>query len=86
MTVNRLVIDTTTASKDELMRRLRTQPTMKEVTDGGPYQQDRTLSVIRVVTTLDEHELEAWLYDEKGIDYLGVTVEGSTAAKTAADY
>jgi hypothetical protein len=86
MKINSLVIDTTTSSKDKLIKRLRAQATTSGVTDAGAYRQDETLSMIRVSTTLDEYEMEAWLYEEKGIDYLGVTVEGESTAKTAANY
>lgn len=69
----RLIIDTTTSSKAELMARLQQQPFILECRDAGAYREDPTLSKIEVTSQIDEYAMDEWMYEQKGVDCLGVS-------------
>lgn len=73
--MHRLIIDTTTSSKAELIKRLNAQPFTIKCDDGGAYREDPTLSQIHLVSKITDQEVEDWMYEEKGIDYIGVTTQ-----------
>ena len=73
MSTHRLIIDTTTASKDELIKRLLGEPFVLDCRDGGVYQEDPMLAKIEVDSELDEFAIDHWMYTQKGVDCFGVT-------------
>lgn len=73
MAEKKLVIDTTTTSKDELLARLKQHPNVSAAADDGSYDEDPSLSRLVVTTELNEYEMDAWLYEQRGVDYIGVT-------------
>lgn len=72
--MNKLGIDCYTKGKARLMRRLKTLACTVSVTDGGEYHQDRNLSQIHLETAWTEEELDKWLYQTPGLDYIGTWV------------
>lgn len=73
MKTHRLVIDTTTASKDELIKRLLAEPFILKCRDAGAYREDPMLSKIEVRSKIDEHAVDEWVYSQKGVDCFGVS-------------
>ncbi len=71
--IHNLIIDTTTASKEELMRRLKQESFTVDCRDGGAYHDDPMLSKIELQSHLDEYTVEDWLHQQRGVDCFGVT-------------
>jgi hypothetical protein len=67
----KLGIDVYTKDKKYIMRRLARLRATMYVCDGGMYMEDRNYSQIHLDTAWTEAELDAWLYRQKGIDYVG---------------
>jgi len=68
----KFIIDTYTKGKKALIRKLSKLKTTLSCEDGGEYHQDRGLSQVWIETTWSESELDYWLYNQKGIDYIGI--------------
>lgn len=64
-------IDVETQAKALIMRRLKRLQTVEAVEDGGVYRQDAAYSIVRVMTTMTEAQLDYWLC-VTGMDYVGV--------------
>lgn len=68
---NKLGIDVETRHKANLIRRLATLKTTVSVADGGKYHEDLSFSQVHLETSWSEGDLDLWLYETKGIDYVG---------------
>lgn len=69
--VNKFGIDVETKDKKNLIRRLKRLKSTMSVTDGGCYHEDLNYSQVWIETTKESYELDNWLYDTKGVDYVG---------------
>ena len=79
----KLGIDVFTKDKANIIRKLRRLQTTHEVSDGGMYHEDTNYSQVHLDTDWDEGQLDAWLYQQKGINYVGTWNLG--AYEEAAD-
>jgi hypothetical protein len=68
----KFIIDSYTKSKNKLIRRLLRLKTTISCEDGGEYNIDRSLSQVLIETSLTESELDFWLWNTEGIEYIGV--------------
>lgn len=76
----KLGIDVQTLGKAKTIARLNRLSAVTSAIDGGVYSQDQNVSQILVDTSWNEQQLEMWLYNTKGIDYLGTfTVDAKLA-------
>ena len=71
----KFIIDTYTIGKGKLISRLSKLKTTISCEDGGMYHQDKELSQIWIDTIWSEDKLDEWLYNAKGIYYIGVAVK-----------
>jgi hypothetical protein len=72
--VNYLGIDAPTGATKNIIRILKKLRTTVAVENAGAYREDRNISQIWIDTTWTEQKLDAWLYNTKGIDYVGTFV------------
>lgn len=75
----KLGIDVRTLNMGLLMNRLAALKTTISVRSGGAYTQDTSLSQIHLDTTWNEAQLDLWLYNSTGIDYIGTFVREELA-------
>lgn len=78
--MNKLGIDCYTKGKARLMRRLNSLVSTHSVTDGGAYREDLNLSQIHLETAWTEEELDKWLYQTPGLDYIGTWIINKESA------
>jgi hypothetical protein len=57
-----LGIDVDTSGKGLLISKLVRLKSTKEIMDGGPYWEDKTICQVWIKTTMNEDELDEWLY------------------------
>ncbi len=70
---NHLIIDVETESVKRLIKKLMALETTIDVSDGGMYREDNTLSQVHLETTVSEQWMGAWLYSCCGrIEWIGV--------------
>lgn len=69
--IHSLGIDVPTKAKCNLIHRLKALNSTLKVQDGGVYHQDDQYSQIHIETAKSEAELDHWLCQTKGIDYVG---------------
>jgi hypothetical protein len=69
---NSFIIDTCTADKNNLIRRLKALKSTISCEDGGVYHEDKSFSQVWLETNWNEDDVERWLYETKGINYIGV--------------
>lgn len=73
-TINFLGIDVATRDKDLIIARLNRLKSTTQCEDGGMYHFDQSLSQIHIQTTMNECELDDWLYRIKfsrSVDIMG---------------
>ena len=78
----KLGIDVPTLGKAKLIARLAALKTTTHVQDGGAYVQDMSCSQILIDTDWNEEQLETWLYNAKGVDYIGTFVVDAESEAT----
>lgn len=83
-TGNRFIIDIQTSAKLTVISRLKRLASTVSIEDGGTYREDSYYSQLHIVTLKSETELDKWLYDTKGIEYIGV-IPATSDWRVAAD-
>jgi hypothetical protein len=74
--LKRFIIDCYTDTYKVLIEKLLKVEQTKHIDFNGEYRQDKNLCQVIVETEMSEEELEKWLYNEEGIDYIGVAYVG----------
>ena len=72
-----LILDLPTGSVKHVRRTLLKLSTTLQVDEGAPYHQDPLISQLRIQTLWTKEKLEAWCYNTKGVDYIGVAESSS---------
>ena len=70
--VNHFGIDVLTKHSAYLRNRLKVLKSTESVVEGGAYWEDRHYSQVHLDTTWTEDELDAWLYNTKGVEAVGI--------------
>lgn len=74
---NSFIIDVDTVDRNNLIRRLKALKTTFSCEDGGVYHEDKFCAQVWLETSWNEDRLEEWLYNAKGISYIGVCKRGN---------
>jgi hypothetical protein len=70
--INKLGIDIKTQDIKKLINKLKRLKTTINIENGGMYYQDKDYSIVWIDTTLNENQLDEWLYKYSNCNYIGI--------------
>ena len=76
--MNSFIIDCYTRDVKKNMHRLENLKSTHEVSNGGMYREDHSLSQIHLISDMNEKQLDQWFYKTAGVECIGVCLKEET--------